>query len=212
MPGMPNLPGAMGQPRTSGLAIAGFVCAFLCSLLGFALSLVAYLGIRRSNGQLKGAGFAIAGMAISGVLFVVGILAAVAIPAFMDYTHRGRRVEAPLQLNKLSKMAKVFYIENGRYPVFDQEATPARSCCGQPGNKCQPANDNWRTEPWTALDFEIDEPHLYRYGYKSDGDKLEAVAIGDVDCDGQEATYKLHMTTTNGNATSQIEDPPPGVY
>jgi type II secretory pathway pseudopilin PulG len=215
MPGMPNLPAGappMGQPRTSGLAIAGFICAFFCSLLGFVLSLLGYNQCKRSNGMVKGQGLAIAGMAISGILFFVGILAAVAIPAFMDYMHKAKKTESQLQLNKIMKNAKVFYVTENRFPVFDQELTPAASCCTQTAAKCQPQNDHWDTDAWRALDFEIDEPHLYRYGFKSDGETLDAVAVGDLDCDGTEATFRLHMTSKDGMVQGTIEQPPAGTY
>ena len=46
------------------------------------------------------------------VVAIIGILAAIAIPSFMDYMKRSKKVEATLQLNKIGKAAKVaFYYE-----------------------------------------------------------------------------------------------------
>ena len=215
MPGMPNLPGAMGQmgaPRTSGLAIAGFVCSFFCSLLGLVLSILGYSECKRSNGMVKGTGLAIAGMVISGIFMIGGILAAIAIPAFMDYMHKSKKTEASLQMNKIGKNAKVYYITDGKFPVFDQPLTPATTCCGQPNNKCPVIPAQWQTEAWQALDFQADEPHLYQYSYKSDGTTLDAYAVGDLDCDGTAATYHLHLDAPNGNPRMVLEEPRPGTY
>jgi len=59
------------QPKTNGLAIAGFVCAFLISIVGLVLSIIALNQINNSNGMQKGKGLAIAGIII-GALNIVG--------------------------------------------------------------------------------------------------------------------------------------------
>ncbi len=45
------------------------------------------------------------------VVAIIGILAAVAIPAFLDYMKRSRTTEASVQLNKIGKNAKRAYGE-----------------------------------------------------------------------------------------------------
>ncbi len=60
-------------PRTSGMAIAGFVTSFLCGLLGIILSAVALSEIGKSQGRLTGEGLAIAGIVI-GVVTILGAL------------------------------------------------------------------------------------------------------------------------------------------
>ncbi|MSP59317.1 MAG: DUF4190 domain-containing protein [Myxococcales bacterium] len=69
--------GAM-MPKTNGLAIAGFICAFLCSIVGIILSAVALSQIKKSNGTQKGEGLALAGIIIGSIFFVVGIIIQVA--------------------------------------------------------------------------------------------------------------------------------------
>jgi len=141
---------------------------------------------------------------------VLGILAAVAIPAFVDYTHKSRKSEAAVQLNKLMKNLKVAYITNAQFPKGRSGPTPAQSCCGQPSNKCAVTQD-WMNDPvWSALDFQIDEPNLFQYSYESDGKTVHVTAVGDLDCDGVAATYTLDMASENGNPTSKITEPPAG--
>jgi hypothetical protein len=58
------------QPTTSGMAIAGFVLSFLgClwipTILALIFSLIGMSQINKSNGQIKGKGFAIAGLVIA---------------------------------------------------------------------------------------------------------------------------------------------------
>src|SRR5438046_2523092 len=118
-------PMPMQQTRTSGLAIAGFVCAFLCSLLGLILSILGLSEINKSHGAVTGRGLAIAGIVISSLSMIVGILAAIAIPAFVDYAKKGKKTEASLQLNMLGKKAKNYYIENGRFPTGSAPLTPS---------------------------------------------------------------------------------------
>jgi Na+/melibiose symporter-like transporter len=78
--GMPGMYGAppMMAPKTSGMAITGFILAFFCSLLGLIFSIIGYNQVKNSNGALTGGGLAMAGIIISIVLMVLGILFSVA--------------------------------------------------------------------------------------------------------------------------------------
>jgi hypothetical protein len=60
--------------RTSGMAIAGFVLSFFCSLLGLIFSCIGYSECKKSNGQVTGEGLAIAGIIISILGFLLSIV------------------------------------------------------------------------------------------------------------------------------------------
>ncbi|CAN5889830.1 hypothetical protein BH11MYX3_BH11MYX3_14610 [soil metagenome] len=141
---------------------------------------------------------------------VVGMMAAVAVPTFMEYMKKSKRSEAALQLNKLGKLAKVSYIENSAFPVVDAPLTPPTKCCEGAGGTCAPAGAGWLNEGWTKLDFQIDEPTRFQYRAHSDGTTFDAEAIGDLDCDGTEVTYKLHAEAVQGNPVVTITEPAPG--
>jgi type IV pilus assembly protein PilA len=134
------------------------------------------------------------------VVAIIGILAAVAIPAFMKYTRRSKTVEATMNLRRLFD-SQVAYHEadhadasgnivhkmftNGRF------YTPAQgSCCGLPGDKCKPNPALWSDPVWSALNFSVDDPHYYSYQTwdygvgAAPGDHEEISASGDLDCDG----------------------------
>jgi hypothetical protein len=146
------------------------------------------------------------------VIPMAGIMAAVAIPAFMDYMKRSKKTEAALQLNRIGKNARRAYAETSQYPVGSAPLTPPQPCCGQPNNHCAAVPALYASSPvWTALDFQIDEPTLYQYSYRgsADGQSFVAQAVGDLDCDGIFITYELAGRVANGVPSVTLTEPPP---
>ena len=140
------------------------------------------------------------------VVAIIGILAAVAIPAFMDYMKKSKKTEAALQLNKIGKNDKVYFNTNAKFVDVNGAQTPGASCCP---NKCAVVA-TWTTDPaWSLLDFQIDEPNLFQYDYTGAAATATAHAVGDLDCDTTLITYTLGLTATNGNAGATITEPPP---
>jgi len=128
--------------------------------------------------------------------------------ALGDYKSKSQRTEAQLQLGKLGKNLKVAFVTNAEFPKGKTGPTPAEDCCKGPDGKC-PVTDAWAKDPvWQALEFEIYDPHRFRYTYESDGKTATATAIGDLDCDGTAITYTLTATATDGNPTVQLNEPP----
>src|SRR4030095_734443 len=82
------------------------------------------------------------------VVAIIGILAAVAIPAFMKYIRRSKTVEATMNVRKLFD-SSVSYFESEhatqagaiiakQFPTGVGPSPSADSCCGQAGDKCAP--------------------------------------------------------------------------
>ncbi len=139
----------------------------------------------------------------------IGVLAAVAVPAFMDYMKKSKKTEAALQLNKLAKNLEVAYMTNNEFPKGTVPLTPATSCCDGPNHKCFDGAV-WKNPIWQALDFQIDDPHLFRYGYESNGKTFMVKAVGDLDCDGNEIAYVLTgVVDAQGNVSTTIVEPAP---
>lgn len=138
-----------------------------------------------------------------------GILAAIAVPAFTDYTQRSKTSEAELQLAKLKYNAKAIYLTDGAYPTVDAPLTPSTSCCTHSNKRCPILAADWATVPWQSLDFQLDEPHLFRYQLQSTPTRFVARAVGDLDCDGVEITYTLTGTVSNGEPTFTLTKPAP---
>lgn len=92
--GMPGMPGMYGAPpvptRTSGMAIAGFVLSFFCGVLGLIFSIIGYNEVKRSNGTVGGGGLALAGIIISIIGLVLGILWFTVVGAAINGAAHGR--------------------------------------------------------------------------------------------------------------------------
>ena len=79
---------------------------------------------------------------------------------------KSKKSEASLQLDKFGKHMKAF-MTKAEFPVDDVPLTPSKSCCTYPTHKC-PANPaDWQHLVWQEVDFQIDDPHLFQYSYKS---------------------------------------------
>ena len=148
------------------------------------------------------------------VVAIIGILAAVAIPAFMDYIKRSKKTEASLQLNKIGKNAKRVYSELSSYVVGKTGPTPTpagKGCCGGGGtdtNHCKAVPATFAADTtWKALDFQIDEDSLFYYNYDGAATSFTALATGDLDCDGTEIVYTLTGTAVDGNPAVQLIEP-----
>jgi hypothetical protein len=135
---------------------------------------------------------------VLGAVVVVGILAAVAIPAFLGTMKKAKHSEAELNLDAIYKGMKMYVAENGKLPA-SAPLTPAEPCCEQPGHRCQPDYAQWSTPGWEDIDFEIDTPSSYQYAYTVDGDTVVMNAVGDLDCDGESSTYTLTAHLVGGS-------------
>src|SRR5262249_27421815 len=114
----------------------------------YAKSYAAKLKPKRSGNRLTASLDLSLGAADSAMIVpVIGILSAVAIPAFMDYMKRSKKTEAALQLNKLGKNAKRVYAETSSFPVGSTPLTPPAPCCGQPNNHCAAVPALYEADP-----------------------------------------------------------------
>ncbi len=159
------------------------------------------------------------------VVAIIGILAAVAIPAFMKYIKKSKTAEANQFLKKMSDSARTYYSTPGvvgvastlqaaivdkQFPA-QQILSPAAGCCpadpaGGGSEKCDPtdvANAVWATNPtFVALDFAMKDPHYYTYafigGSTTTGTDYTATAQGDLDCDGTKSSFTLYGQVVDG--------------
>ena len=143
------------------------------------------------------------------VVAIIGILAAVAIPAFLDYMKKGKRSEAELNLNAINKAADAEYSENTTYPQAALGVTPNATCCSQVGKKCAVVAGDWQgNAAWDALGFEMTQPFYFQYEYTSNAsDVFVATATGDLDCDNVSVAYTLNGSAPNGSPTSTLVKP-----
>ena len=141
------------------------------------------------------------------VVAIIGILAAVAIPAFIKYIRKSKTVEATEGLDKINVGAKSYFqadhydtsgnIMPKTFPV-DQSWTPTTACCSAASSpKC--AGDAseasaWNSTTWRQLHFQLTDPHYFQFAFVSGGTNLgstyDAQAKGDLDCDSQFSLYR----------------------
>jgi type IV pilus assembly protein PilA len=146
---------------------------------------------------------------------IIGVLAAVAVPAFMKYMRRAKTTEAREQLRRMYEQARAYYFETfGAAQAGGTVAhqfpktvalTPVASCCqSDTSDKCAPLAANWTDPTWVALHFSLDDPHYYRYEFISSGSSVgsqfTARARGDLDCDGVESTFEMYGIVLSGES------------
>jgi len=159
----------------------------------------------RVMGRQRRKGFTLIEMMI--VVAIIGILASIAIPAFIKYIRRAKTTEAVMNLRKLFDSSVSYYEQeyadrNGRplphqFPGADQALGPApgnNPCCGRVGDKCPPEADAWQTPQWQALNFSVDDPHYYWYQYVATGSgpqaRFTARAMGNLNCNLSYSTFE----------------------
>lgn len=161
------------------------------------------------------------------VIVILGVLAAVAVPAFIKYIQQAKTSEAYDKLSLLYR-GSVAYIVNSNEDVqrgvtgtgvalnFPPDVGPtpiAGTCCGVPGAQCLSTAADWDTDTWRDLNFQIADPHRYWYTYDSGatggaGAHFTARANGDLDCDGNFSTFeRCGIMLPSLTVTS-----PPGIF
>tara|TARA_R110002096_G_scaffold350395_1_gene543426 strand:+ start:1948 stop:3369 length:1422 start_codon:yes stop_codon:yes gene_type:complete len=160
--------------------------------------------------------FDLLGGGISGTMVVagIGVLSAVAIPAFTKYTKKSKTSEGIQFIKKMSDGARTYYATpdfastsltpsqtKKHFPASVGPTPPLGTCCSM-GGKCIPDADTWEHPTWKALDFAMRDPHYYSYEFKTevkDGvTSYTALAYGDLDCDGVYSTFSHYGVVVDG--------------
>lgn len=138
------------------------------------------------------------------VVSIIGVLAAIAIPAFLKYVKESKTGEVFLNLKTMGDGAAAYH-QVDHYsleglPVGDKQF-PSNSgthpSSVPAGTKTPVDQAAWATAPWKELKFKVSAPHYYQYNYESTnavgalGDFFTARALGDLDADGVFSTFSL---------------------
>jgi type IV pilus assembly protein PilA len=164
------------------------------------------------------------------VVAILGILAAVAVPAFLGYMRRAKTAEVTVNLNNMFKLAASYY-ESPRNP----RGIPAGGGTGfnlcvvpttgrepaDPGSSKQTFNDKASPDnTWVDLGFTISDMVLFSYSLDSqalgispdcvlNGETVTESAVytmranGDLDDDDTLSTFELAVRTDTNNQLSR---------
>ena len=157
------------------------------------------------------------------VVAIIGILAAVAIPAFIKYIRKSKTVEATEALDKVKVGAREYFVVDHwssagtlltkQFPNAVTVIPTSGPCC----QKCTNASSEWDGAGWDALKFALTEPHYFEYTFTATGSsnasQYVARAQGDLDCDGTNSTFEIRgsidtegaVVTVGPIITSEIE-------
>jgi type IV pilus assembly protein PilA len=157
------------------------------------------------------------------VVAILGILAAVAVPAFLGYMRRAKTAETTVNLNNMFKLAASYY-ESPRNPRGAQLATGFNLCVvpstglepATPGSSKQQFNDKVSVT-WVDLGFTISDMVLFSYSLDADALGASANCVlngelvtpnsnvytmranGDLDDDGTMSTFELAVRGDTNN-------------
>lgn len=138
-------------------------------------------------------------------MLLVGLCAIATCPAAnRSCTARARAREAD-QLTEYLADRVERALADGHLPAA-AGPTPVPACCDRDDGICEPDPTAWATPQWQALGFSIDGPHRFTYSYTPSADGRSAVvrAVGDTDCNGEQASYEIELTATaNGIVRTQ---------
>ncbi|MEM6295831.1 MAG: hypothetical protein AAGA54_31455 [Myxococcota bacterium] len=144
---------------------------------------------------------------------LLGILFAVAVPAFSKFVRRSKAAEARAELARLFAAVASYHAEHGHCPGNAGVTPPPSTECADEGGRCTPGSDYpaaaWSdNEAWSALGFDVTEQHRFHYDVRWTQDPagpcmFTVQAFGDLDDDGQFSTYeRVGIATAEGTDRS----------
>ncbi|MGM0596007.1 MAG: prepilin-type N-terminal cleavage/methylation domain-containing protein [Myxococcota bacterium] len=147
------------------------------------------------------------------VVAIIGILAAIAIPSFMNYMDTAKEAEYGPSLKSMYMGAVTYYKDSSNHYVDNekvprtfpesQAATPTDSACdGTSPTMHEPVAADWDTPTWRKLNFKMEDRFRFQYKFDSSGSgdtaEFYATAIGELNCDGNTKYHYRYGEVTQG--------------
>ncbi len=139
------------------------------------------------------------------VVAIIGILASVAIPAYIRAVRRTKTSEATMNLRRIYDGAVTSYQDEGvdeagraqlsSFPTSTNPTPATDSCCQNSHGRCISSTTEFNNQlTWHKLGFGLSDPHYYWYRFESFGQGLTAQftarAMGNLDCDDTYSTFE----------------------
>jgi type IV pilus assembly protein PilA len=155
------------------------------------------------------------------VVAILGILAAVAIPAFIKYMKRAKTAEATQGLKMMHDGAMAYYggqhASVGLTPTLAEKCVPGSvgwtpSTLASGGQKTYADTVKWDEAEWQAMNFSMADDFYYQYSFSNSGTAgcsittgtIVLQAQGDLDDDGTLATFQRWMEITQENGIRAV--------
>ena len=134
------------------------------------------------------AGFTLVELMI--VVVILGILAAVAIPAFTRYVKRSKTSEATGNISKIYQGEVSYFNQSSEQSIASFAAAPATPAATPTASK-YPAQPTAFTanSGWSAIGFSVDAPLYYQYSATASASNFNSIAVGNIDGDGDQSTF-----------------------
>jgi type IV pilus assembly protein PilA len=172
----------------------------------------AVAGGKKMKNLLKKRGFTLIELMI--VVAILGILAAVAIPAFINYMKRAKTSEATVNVDRMYEGAVAYFekkhVQSGVSTVSSSNCLP--SSATKPTDVPKGVEEvgdpaSWyAVGTWKDLDFAMSDNHIYQYAFVNNSSKecaittgsFSAVAHGDIDGDTTTSTFRREAAIEEG--------------
>jgi len=134
------------------------------------------------------------------VVVILGILAAVAVPAFSRYVKRSKTTEASAGIASIYRLQLSYYENTQERSSATSFATCSALPSGPPSASKYPASVTMWTNSsdWAALGFVIETPHYYQYSTDGTNTAMTARAVGDIDGDSTNSTFERSAQLNSG--------------
>ena len=134
------------------------------------------------------------------VVVILGILSAVAIPAFSRYVKRSKTSEASAGIGSMYRLQLAYYENTQERTANTSFATCPAMPSAAPTASKYPANVvMWMaSSEWNTLGFVIDRPHYYQYSTDGSNTTMVVRAVGDIDGDNNRSTFSRSAVLNSG--------------